>query len=102
MSGRASRDWVHEHFAKHPGPVRPRLVCADGYRMSVQASHMHYCTPRTYEGPWAAVEVWCCERPDGSAWRIPGLSQREPAGWVPVERVNRLIERHGGLADTCN
>jgi len=93
-------DYVHDHFARHPGRVRPHLVCADGYRISVQASAGHYCVPRDNAGPYLSVETYCARRPDGSPWRIPGIRMGgNPAAFVPVPLINRIIHRHGGLSE---
>jgi len=93
------RDYVHEHFAKHPRDkdswprARPAIVCRDGYSYSVQASVFTYCSPREDNAPrYTAVEVWGIRR--NGLWH-----GREPEGWVPVETVNRRIRRHGGVAD---
>ena len=34
----------------------PRIVCADGFSMSVQAREFSYCTPRQNEGPHTHME----------------------------------------------
>ena len=34
----------------------PRIVCADGFSMSVQANSYNYCTPRQDEGPHTHME----------------------------------------------
>ncbi len=34
----------------------PRIVCADGFTMSVQAHEYSYCTPRQNEGPHTHME----------------------------------------------
>lgn len=81
------RDYVGEHFAKHPLDIhirpRPVIVCKDGVRYSVQASRFHYCTPKADEGPWSSLEVF-------------GPFTNDPEGWVPVGDINRRIHRHGG------
>ena len=33
------------------------VVCADGFRMSVQANETAYCDPRDNTGPYTEVEV---------------------------------------------
>jgi len=44
--------------------IRPAIECIDGFMMSVQASSMHYCTPRENQGPYSEVEVgYPSERP---------------------------------------
>lgn len=95
-----THDYVHDHFDKHAGPVRPHIVCANGTRLSVQASRHHYCTPRDDSGPWSAVEVWCIEAWTGRPIRPTSFGQGggdNPYGYVPVSAVNRFIKRHGGV-----
>lgn len=79
----------------------PKAKCADGFEVSIQASHHHYCIPRNSFGPWTHVELGY---PTAS---VPSLREYRdgPApdtdnvfGYVPVEKVARIIIRHGGLA----
>lgn len=88
------RDYVHEHFARHPAEpgalhhVRPAIVCKDGTTYSVQASAYHYCSPReTGAERYTSVEVWRC-----TGRGIPN----EPEGWARVRLINRRIRDHGG------
>ena len=98
-------DYVHEHYAAHPGDVRPVIATARGDRLSVQASADHYCVPRVNNAPrYSSVEVW-------GAWQ--GARSRAPkslqpyihtqgggiASHVPVHLVNAYIARRGGIAD---
>lgn len=81
-------------------PSVPKVVCVDGYSMSVQASAHHYCFPRQDVGPWETVEV-------GFPSRIEPLLfeyAEEPGAWtdtvysyVPIELVAAVIELHGGF-----
>ena len=75
------------------GVVEP-IVCKDGTKISVQASHFHYCSPRTDEGPWTAVEIGYPTAPVPRSWGFDGMV----AGYVPVEKVRAFIKRHGGEA----
>lgn len=76
------------------------VECADGLRMSVQASRTHYCTPREDTGPWLCVEVdfptSCVE-----ALMPYAESPDDPTGtvygYVPIEIVASVIEAHGGF-----
>lgn len=100
-----------------------RIVCADGFHLSVIAGCGAYSAPRTslpgyddldlswepadYPGPYTAVEVgFPGERPEpwdgrgGEGW---GWYAEEPAtptetvyGWVPGDMVRDLILLHGG------
>jgi len=84
-------------------PVKPSIVCADGFWMSVQAGEGHYCSPRqslTKQARYGytAVEVmlWDQEAPD--AWQEYGEHGVEGLyAWVPIELVAELILQHGGL-----
>ena len=77
------------------------VVCADGFKMSVQASEYNYCEPRvTGAARYFSVEVgfpseeevllmdWAedSERPTDTVY-----------GYVPSERVALVIAKHGGM-----
>lgn len=82
--------------------IRPRLICKDGFSMSVQASQYHYCTPRVdgvveYEeveiGPLNEKEellIPYAENPDETYTVYP---------YVPIDIVNQVIEKHGGIKE---
>ena len=84
-----------------------RVVCADGFSVSVQASGFNYCSPRTDEGPWESVECgfpsgkdpilekWA-ETPDAEICKDTGYVQTV-YGWVPSQVILKVIESHGGL-----
>ena len=83
----------------------PRVICADGFSMSVQAGEHLYCTPRInlLDGNYAAVEVGF-----PSAFEEALMPFAEDAGTptgtvyrdVPVEIVEAVIAAHGGLYET--
>ena len=81
--------------------VRPAILCADGFSVSVQASKTHYCTPRidgaetyeTVELGFPSVEdsliidyAEDLDRPTDTVY-----------GYVPVHIVCELVEKHGGI-----
>lgn len=78
----------------------PRITCADGVRLSVQASATHYARPRAYEGPWSHVEIgFPSERIEEL---IPYAEDPESPtatvyGYVPIEVVEAVILAHGGI-----
>lgn len=80
----------------------PRIVCADGFSVSVQAGELLYSRPRDDYGPWTHVEVgYPSERPE--PWDVWSMLADEPDrptstvyGNVPLGLVADLIERHGG------
>lgn len=81
----------------------PRVICADGFNMSVQAHDGAYCSPRENNAEkYKEVEVgfpsaeepllmdYCEDRDD-------------PTGtiyaYVPVGVVTNVIAKHGGMVD---
>ena len=83
--------------------IRPRVECKDGFTMSVQASRTHYCSPRKDldDGNYNSVEVGypseteplimeyaeCPDEPTGSVY-----------AQVPIEIIDEVIKKHGGMA----
>lgn len=91
-------DYVNNHLARHPGRVRPRLVCADGFSLSIQAGEGLYSSPPGATTGCTSVEVGYPERPDGSGYKPRAFGRFDGAvcGWVPVPVLNRWIKAHGG------
>jgi hypothetical protein len=90
-------DYVHQHFKKHSGPIRPHIVMNDGTTLSVQASQYHYCEPRLDNyGNYDTVEVY--NWPIGETF-FNEYGGDDDAGFVPVGVVNFYIEKHGGVIE---
>jgi hypothetical protein len=79
------------------------VVCADGFRMSVQAHDGAYCSPRVNDAEkYQQVEIgfpsqreelimpWC-ESPDEPTNTV--------YGYVPVDVVTNVIVKHGGMVE---
>jgi len=83
--------------------VCPRIGCTDGFNLSVQASESAYCLPRNNDGRWYKVEVGFPNRveplllPYAEDYTDP---TNTVYGYVPVELVALVIQRHGGIANT--
>lgn len=79
---------------------RPRLYCNDGFSISVQASKYHYCKPRLDGSQdYEAVELGY---PSNEDELINDYAEDDDYtetvyGYVPIEVVERLIEKHGGI-----
>lgn len=83
--------------------IRPRIKCKDGFEFSVQASIYHYCSPRANgDVIYKEVELGFpniedeliteyAEDPDDLTGTV--------YGYVPVDIVNQLIEKHGGIVE---
>ena len=91
--------------------IREHLVCHDGFTMSVQASPGHYCNLRAMgvlnritgtsalraaDVPYSNCEVYCLNQPESLFDEFGDDSN--PYGYVPLEVVDMVIAKHGGLA----
>ena len=82
-----------------------KIVCADGFTMSVQASDFHYCDPRSDYGPYTTAEVGFPSEKDPELEKfaedpdalIESGAVQTVYGYVPVEVIMDVIERHGGM-----
>ena len=72
--------------------VTKRIMCKDGFSISVQANTYSYCTPRENKAwPYSEVD----ELIEDLAEEI-GTTETVYL-CVPIEIVNQLIEKHGGI-----
>ena len=80
---------------------RPRLYCNDGYSISVQASAFHYCSPRLNGlQDYKSVELGYPSSEDEliNEYAEDDLDYTDTVyGYVPIEVVEKLIEKHGGI-----
>lgn len=89
--------------------VNYRIICADGFKVSVQASEMHYATDShpTAEAPyWRDTDAEPIAHPFrefeiGSVSKadVPSLDEWDSDGvwaWVPRDAVVGLLDSHGG------
>lgn len=80
---------------------RPRMVCNDGFTMSVQASSTHYCSPRVQDAEiYENFEIGYPSDPEmliyDYAENEDDLTQTVYAQ-VPKSVVIDVILKHGGL-----
>ena len=78
----------------------PRMVCNDGFSMSVQADAFLMCSPRGDAIPYSAVEVGLPSEvvPELLPYASkPDDPTQSVYGFVPVGIVEAVIRRHGGL-----
>jgi len=81
----------------------PRIVCADGFTMSVQAHDGAYCSPRENNaGKYNQVEVGF---PSAAEPLLMDYCEdhEDPTGtvyaYVPVQVVTNVIAKHGGMVE---
>lgn len=100
------REWLKTTYKVSFGyqKTRPRIVCKDGFSMSVQAGEAIYCMPRVNlrSGGYVEVEIGfpsekedlICQYAENSADYTKTVYP-----YVPVEVVEKVIEKHGGMVE---
>ena len=76
-----------------------RVVCKDGFSVSIQASAGNYSEPRDDDGPYVSVELGYPSEPDHLIMKwadTPNDPTKTVYGWVPSEVVIELLQKHGG------
>lgn len=83
--------------------VRPHVICADGFRVSIQAGYGLYSMPRNNleNGEYEAVELGFPSEPDELIKEYAECEDYTMTvyGYVPIEVVEQLIEKHGGIKE---
>ena len=94
--------------------LNPKIVCADGFTMSVQARKGAYCTPRCDYPAFPHTHVECgfpsstpmTAELRGYAEALCGCYENEECdftetvyGYVPVETVMAELKEHGGIVE---
>ena len=78
----------------------PRIACADGFEVSIQAGSHAYCTPRSNQGPWTHLETGYPSEPV-PAWLEYAEDRSDLCStvyaYVPVVVIDRTIAAHGGI-----
>ena len=81
--------------------IRPHLVCVDGFSMSVQASDIHYCEPReSFLKHYDTVEIGFPSEEEPLLMDYaedPETPTNTVYGYVPIELVDKVLEKHGGI-----
>lgn len=86
--------------AKKEYLVRKPIFCNDGFNVSVQASNGHYCSPRINTDKYLSVELGF---PSEEEILIKEYAENKKDltqtvyGWTPIEVVEEVIEKHGGI-----
>ena len=87
-------------FGQHYQKVRPRIVCGDGFSLSVQGGDYLYSLPRTNGWAFSAVEVGYPSEAEEELKRYADNLESFPDtiyGYVPIEIVRKIIDKHGGI-----
>ena len=78
-----------------------KIVCADGFTMSVQAgTGASYSSPRQGPGPFTAVEVGFPSQREELLMEFVDAGPEDPTeqvyGWVPAKVILEVVTKHGG------
>lgn len=78
-----------------------RVVCADGFSISIQASSFNYCSPREDDAvAYESVELGFPNRPDPFILAYAeeqGNWTETVYGYVPAHVVRKMIAAHNGV-----
>lgn len=81
----------------------PRVICADGFSMSVQAHDGAYCSPRSNNASkYSEVEVGFPSAEEALLMEYCE-DRKDPTGtvyaYVPAQTVTNVIAKHGGMVE---
>ena len=91
-------------FFKEAGATRnKRVVCADGFEMSVQAHGNAYCSPRIDNAEkYTSVEIGFPSAREPMLIDFadePSHPTETVYGYVPVQIVTLVLAKHGGIVE---
>ena len=94
---------VNEFFKAAGASRNKRVVCADGFSMSVQAHQSAYCSPRIDNAEkYTSVEIGFPSAREPMLMEYcdePGAPLDTVYGYVPVQVVNTVLAKHGGIVE---
>lgn len=95
-------EYLHVSFEPHDEyHVRKPVLCADGFKVSIQGgTSFHYCHPRRHCDEYKEVELGYPSMEDDLIIEYAENSAAPTQtvyGWVPIEIVEQLVEKHGGI-----
>ena len=84
--------------------ARDCVVCADGFKVSIQASELHYCSPKIsgLNTIYTSVELGFPTKEEEliAKWQ-ESPEDEDPTNdvypYVPAEVVSMMIAKHGGM-----
>ena len=84
-------------------PLNKKVICADGFMMSVQANENAYCSPRVNAATlYIEVEIGFPSDEEEliMPWaESPGCPTDTVYAYVPTSVVTNVIAKHGGVVD---
>ncbi len=81
--------------------VFPRITCADGLSISIQAGRSAYCSPRDNRGGWWAFEAGFPSEVPSDELLSFAENRDNPTetvyGYVPISVLQAELDMHGGI-----
>ena len=96
------QDFLKDTYKEGPYIFRPHVLCADGYKVSIQAGNGLYSCPRANVVEYTAVELGFPNMADDLIMKYaedPDEPTGTVYGYVPVEVVQQLMDKHGGIVE---
>lgn len=95
------QEWLKVSWNMTNTKIRPWALCNDGYEISIQASANHYSNPRVDgASEYTEVELGFPNQKDDLIMEYaedPDYPTCTVYGYVPIEVVDKLMEKHGGI-----
>ena len=94
---------VNEFFKEAGATRNKRVICADGFEMSVQAHQSAYCSPRIDNAEkYTSVEIGFPSEEEPVLIDFadePSRPTETVYGYVPVQIVTLVLAKHGGIVE---
>lgn len=93
-------EFLHKTIQVTSFAVRPQIICKDGFKMSVQGSKGHYCRPRIMSDLYSHMEIGFPSVKEDALMKYaesPEAPTGTVYGYVPVETIEFVIEKRGGI-----
>lgn len=95
------KEFIKESFKEEYGYcIRPKVICNDGFSISVQGSASHYCRPRKTQDWYDALELGYPSEEELSIMEY-AENKSTPTdtvySCVPIEVIEEIIIKHNGV-----
>lgn len=83
--------------------MKPRIICNDGFSMSVQGSYSAYCSPRRTVDDYYSMEIGFPSESEPTIYEFMdgevGVTNPTDTvyGYVPCWIIDEIIVKHGGI-----
>ena len=80
--------------------IRDVITCKDGFKISIQASMGHYCSPRRNGATYTTVELGYPSSPEPLIKKYAEETHdltNTVYGFVPVDVVQQVLDKHNGI-----